>query len=186
MQSNGPLPQVYCFVTFLIRYCTYPQRWPTPYNRTPDAQLPHVARWYSCHPLKFASVQRFWARSIQHLVYKECNLVDTEVSKSFFNSIVFPCLGAPGCFVVVFSISFVPDHDHAWWTLFCSALPEMTGLVTFCFTYSHEQKDLIEWYAEVARDDLFSDKLENLIIRPKESESGWVCHSHILHLLSNW
>lgn len=111
---------------------------------------------------------------IQRLVHKECNLVDIKASTSFFNGIVFPCLGAPGPgrFVVVFSISFVPDRDQAWWTLFRSALPEMSSLVTFCFAYSHEQEDSIEQYARVARDDLFSDKLENLIIRPKESESG--------------
>jgi hypothetical protein len=61
--------------------------------------------------------------------------------------------------------SFIPDHNNAWWTLFHTALSEMNNLVTFCFTYSHEQEDSIEQYALVTHANFFSDKLENLIIR---------------------
>ena len=109
--------------------------------------------------------------------------MDADASNSFFRSVVHPFFGipGPGRFVVVFSISFVPDRDQDWWALFCGALSEMTNLVTFCFAYSHKQEDLVEQYARIALRGLFSDYLENIIIRPNEEECGEVGRSLVQH-----
>lgn len=130
----------------------------------------------SSHPSKYAVVQKFWAKVIQSVLYRKCNLVDVDASKSFFGSVVHPLLGTPGPgrFVVVFSISFVPDRDQTWWALLRGALSEMTNLVTFCFAYSHKQEDSFEQYARIALSGLFSDSLKNIIIRPNEEECGEV------------
>ena len=102
--------------------------------------------------------------------------MDVDASKSFFGSVVHPLLGTPGPgrFVVVFSISFVPDRDQTWWALLRGALSEMTNLVTFCFAYSHKQEDSFEQYARIALSGLFSDSLKNIIIRPNKEECGEV------------
>ena len=133
----------------------------------------------SSHPSKYAVVQKFWAKAIQSILYGKCNLVDADTSKSFFGSVVHPFLGTPGPgrFVVVFFISFVPNRDQTWWALLCGALSEMKNLIIFCFAYSHKQEDSFEQYAQIALRGLFSNSLENIIIRPDEEECCQVGHS---------
>ena len=126
----------------------------------------------SWHPSKFATVRKLWARSIQSVTYRECHLVYESSSQSFFDSILSPCLGAPGPgrFVVVFCVSVDPGYDEDWWALFKGALPEMNNLVTFCFAFTHKRMDSIELYTDAARTNLFPPMLENVIIRPLECE----------------
>lgn len=126
----------------------------------------------SSHPSKFAAVRKLWAKSVQSITYRECHLVEDSSSESFFGSISSPCLGTPGPgrFVVVFCISVDPGYDEVWWALFKGALPEMINLVTFCFAFTHSRADSIEQYADAARMQLFSPKLETVIARPLECE----------------
>jgi len=126
----------------------------------------------SWHPSKFATVQKLWARSIQSVTYQECHLVCESSSHSFFNSILSPCLGAPGpgCFVVVFCVSVDLGYNKDWWALFKGALPDMNNLVTFCFEFTHKHMDSIELYADAAQTNLFPPVLENVIIRLLECE----------------
>jgi hypothetical protein len=70
----------------------------------------------------------------------------------------------------VFCISVDPGYDEVWWALFKGALPEMINLVTFCFAFTHSRADSIEQYADAARMQLFSPKLETVIARPLECE----------------
>ena len=126
----------------------------------------------SSHPSKFAGVRRLWAKSIQSVTYRESHLIDDESSESFFGSILSPCLGAPGPgrFVIIFCILVDPGYDEDWWALFRGALPEMRNLITFCFAFTHSRADSIEQYADAARMQLFSSKLETVIARPLECE----------------
>lgn len=136
----------------------------------------------SSHPSKFAVVSKLWAKSIQPITYRECNLVDEAASRSFLLGILKPVLGGPGPgrFVTVLSFSFYPGDDEGWWKDFYHALPEMTNIKIFCLAYSHEIVDSIERYASMAAEGCFSSTLERVYMRPVESEYSDVCCSFIL------